>query len=73
MWQPDDARNVHSPGTSFSAAHADVIARYLQKYPNRSRDQIVTDLNAYNATYSGKQIADGHGNSRPVLVYYQCP
>jgi hypothetical protein len=61
--------------SSFAAPYmSGVIARYLQRHPGSTRDQIVTALQNMNATYSGVQIPPpGGGTAMPVLVFNECP
>lgn len=61
-------------GTSFAAPHvAGAIARYLQRHPGASRDQIVSALQSMNSAHSGVQVAMPGSGSAPLLNFIECP
>jgi len=61
-------------GTSFSAPlTTGVVARYLQRHPGATRDQVLSYLYAESATHSGAQVADPSGRSIPILDISDCP
>jgi subtilisin family serine protease len=61
-------------GTSFAAPHmSGVIARYLERHPGSTRDQIVSALSSLSAANSGARVTEPGGGTQPVLVVGQCP
>lgn len=62
-------------GTSFAAPHmTGVIARYLERHPGATRDQIVSELQRQSSLYSGSTVYEpATGQYLPVLVFNDCP
>lgn len=70
----DSYADTCTSGTSFAAPHVTgIIARYLERHPGATRNQLITMLQTMNATYSGATVTEPGGVTEPVAVFNECP